>query len=173
MKKQKEIKPNYPKARTLFLIIRGEKSEHHNAPYSPIILCTRTHTAKWESRGTENGATVFENFYPHEGVGNWILCRYKGYDVSSNSNFTLFDGKTSHEVSNKEELEKLFPQAVWWSYDEMPKWVADLGCKYPEDDWTRKMISEDMGGCLLPHSKEMKLRDTLEKYDEPHWLKTE
>lgn len=156
-----------PIARALFLIVRGPKSEHHNAPYHPVIVCTRTHTAKWESRDTSKGHTVYECMA--EG-GNWLLVRYKGYDIQAPGHFNLFDGKSTKEVSDIEEIKRLLNGATWWSYDRMPAWLSDYGIKYPQDNFTKEVISEDSGACLLPFAKEQKLRDKIDEYDEPEWL---
>jgi hypothetical protein len=156
-----------PIARSLYLIVRGPRSEHHKAPFHPIVVCTRLHTAKWESRDTSKGDTVFECMADG---GNWLLVRYKGYDLSSSGHFILFDGKRTDEVSNHEEIKRLLSGATWWSYDRIPNWLSDYGIKYPQDNFTKNVISEDSGMCLMPFSKEQKLRDKLDSYDEPEWL---
>jgi hypothetical protein len=160
-----------PKAKSLYIIIRGEKSEFHNAPYHPIIVCSRKHVAKWESKDAHNGATVLYNAAGISESGNWFLGQYKGYGCESNRYLTLFDGVDSRDFTNKERVEReLLNGAVWWSYDECPRWMLDLGVKYPEDDFSKKVIMSDYGDCLLPYSQADKLRRTLENYDTPEWL---
>jgi len=156
-----------PIARSLYLIVRGPKSVHHNAPYHPVILCTRKHVAKWESRNTSKADTVFECMADG---GNWLLVRYKGYDIDDSGFITLFDGKNTRDVSSNEEIKKLLDGATWWSYDRMPAWLTSYGIKYPEDNFSKKCILEDSGQCLLSHSESEKLADRLDNYDEPDWL---
>lgn len=162
-----------PVARNLYLIVRGPKPEYHNAPYHQVILCSRKHTAKWESQLTSEGHTLFVNMDP-DSSGNWLLVKYKGYDIDYGTvthYFKLFDGKESREVSDKQTLDSLLKEAVWWSYDQMPVWVKELGIKYPEDDFTKKRIVDDFGMCLLPYMQQQKLKDKLDEYDEPEWLR--
>lgn len=158
-----------PIAKSLFLIVRGPKSKHHNAPYHPVIVCTRLHTARWESRDTNKGDTVFECM---SNGGTWRLVRYKGYNIESNSFLDLFDGKNSRNVSSDEQIKKLLNQAIWWSYDRIPNWLSNYGIKYAEDNFTKIRISEDSGTCLLPFSKAEKLRSRIEDFEEPEWLIT-
>lgn len=164
-----------PKPKNLFLIVRGEKPDIHNAPYSPIILCTRKHTAKFESGSTSDGATVFQAL-SRDFTGNWLLVKYKGYDIDYGNvchYFKLFDGNDSENVSDRSEIHKLIGGAIWWSYDEMPDFIKDLGAKYPNDRWTKEMICHDFGTCLLTNSQEKKLKSNLEKYEMPFWLLNE
>ncbi len=161
-----------PFAKSLFLIVRGPKSEFHKAPYHPVIVCSRTHTAKWEAQKTDNGHTVFECMADN---GNWLLVKYQGYNIDHGnvcSHFTLFDGKESKEVSSSENIEAYLKNAVWWSYDHMPKWIEEKGVSYATDAFTKKRIYDDAGTCLLPYSKEKMLKDKLEGYDQPFWLLT-
>jgi hypothetical protein len=163
------------KARNFFLVIRGPKSEHHNAPFHPVILCTRRHTAQWESRPSSDGDTVLENMAPDASCwGNWLLVKYKGYDIDYGAvahYFTLFDGANSRDVSDSGRIESLLNGATWWSYDEMPVFVRALGVKYPEDNFTKQVIWEDLGDCLLGQRKEYELRTKLDKMGRPEWLK--
>ena len=80
--KQNKIMTNKKKlssANNVFLIIRGERSEFHKAPFCPIVLCSRRHTSEWEAGNTEDGCTVLYNYSPAD-EGNWILTKYKGYN---------------------------------------------------------------------------------------------
>lgn len=156
-----------PIARSLYLIVRGPKSEHHNAPYHPVIVCTRLHTAQWESRDTSKGDTVFECMADG---GNWLLVRYNGYNIDGSGYFDLFDGKNSRDVSSLEQIKSLLNGAIWWSYDRIPAWLSDYGIKFAEDNFTKSRIVEDSGDCLLPYAKAEKLRDKIDEYDEPEWL---
>lgn len=156
-----------PIARSLYLVVRGPKSEHHNAPYHPVIVCTRKHTVHWEARSTEKGDTVFECLADG---GNWMLCRYKGYDIQSSGYFELFDGKSSRDVASMEEIKKYLNGATWWSYDRIPAWLEGYGIKFPEDNFTKIRIVEDSGDCLLPHAQAEKLRDRIAECEEPTWL---
>ena len=154
-------KKKLSRANNVFLIIRGEKSEFHKAPFCPIILCSRRHTAEWESGNTEDGSTVLYN-YSLTDEGNWILTKYKGYGIKSNGFIKLFDGNDSYGVSDRNHINELLKDAVWWSYDEIPTWLLQKGVKYPSDDFTKRLIVEDYGTCLMPHSKEMKYLESLE-----------
>jgi hypothetical protein len=162
------------KAKNFYLILRGPKGEHHNAPFHPIILCTRKHTAEWESKCSKDGATVWVNMAPSTAYwGNWLLVKYKGYDIDYGNiahYFTLFDGKDSREVSDRDYIETLLRNAIWWSYDEMPEFVKELGVKLPEDNFTKQCIWEDLGDGLLGHRKESELKQKLQQMGCPEWL---
>jgi hypothetical protein len=162
------------KAKNFYLILRGPKGEHHNAPFHPVILCTRKHTAEWESKRTKEGATVWVNMAPNTAYwGNWLLVKYKGYDIDYGHlahYFTLFDGKDSREVSDREYIEPLLRNAIWWSYDEMPEFVRELGVRYAEDQFTKDWIWEDLGDSSLGHTKEMALKKKLREMGRPIWL---
>lgn len=159
-------------ARNLIVIVRGPQSVHHNAPFHPIIVCSRKHTAKWESMRTENGATVFMNMAP-DMQGNWLLVKYKGYDIdygTMSHYFTLFDGEDSRIVSDKDRVEGMLKHAIWWSYDDMPQWIKDLGVHYAQDDFTKRAILMDSGTCLLTNNQSRKIKDRLYESEEPEWL---
>jgi hypothetical protein len=158
-----------PIARNLFLIIRGERSEHHKADFHPIIICSRKHTAKWEAGATVDGATVFENMAPESAAGNWLLCRYKGYDiVGTPQYFTLFDGKESRDISTISD--ETFNNAIWWSYDRMPEYLKDKGVHYATDEFTKNRIMQDAGTCELSYAKQEKLKHYLGTLENPEWL---
>lgn len=159
-----------PIARNLYLVVRGPKSEHHKAPYHSIIVCTRRHTAEWESEHTKDGHTVFVNLAPDSPAGNWLLVKYKGYSIDGNSYFTLFDGQCTRELASHKNIDGLLNQAVWWSYDQMPKWFIDKGVRFAEDDFTKRQIAQDFGLCLLPESVSRKHKQRMDKYDQPYWL---
>ena len=157
-----------PIARNLFLIIRGPQGEFHKAPFHPIIICSRKHTAKWEAGDTEDGATVFVNMDPP--YGNWLLSRYKGYDIVGNPKFfTLFDGKESRDISQISD--NTFRDAIWWSYDGMPDCLKEKGVSYATDNFTKERIADDAGACRLLQREQEKLDATRDKYEEPEWLK--
>lgn len=159
-----------PIARYLYLIIRGEKPSYQRAPYHPVIVCTRKHTAKWEAGETGDGSTVFQEMAPN---GEWLLVKYKGFNMDYSKSCTfidLFDGKNSREIGRREEIMRLIKEAVWWSYDRVPDYAKDWGIRFPEDTFTKKIIIEDAGMCLLPESKAIKLEDKLDEYDLPAWL---
>lgn len=162
----------YPKARNLFLIIRGKQSEFHKAPFHQIILCTRKHVAKWEAGDVVKGATVIYNAMGNHEGANWFLAQYKGYGCDCNQYFTLFDGVDSRELTSTENIHKLLKNATWWSYDEMPSWIERLGVKPPTDDFSKKQILDDLGDCLLPISKQGIVQKLEDKYNFPHWLTT-
>lgn len=165
-------KQKLPKARNLYLIVRGEKSEHHNAPFHPVIVCSRKHTAQWEVKEPQDGATLFYNLMGNDAGANWGLGKYKGYDCDANHYFELFDGVNSKDITSRDNIFSLLKGAIWWSYDECPQWLLDAGVKYPEDKFTKQVILEDSGTCIWSHSKETKYWDNLEeKYDQPDWLK--
>lgn len=147
------------RARNLFLIIRGDKPIYHNAPYHPIIICTRKHTAQWESKGVENGATLLYNAEGNCESCNWFLGKYKGYTCENGCHFTLFDGVETKSFTREKVINEYVKKSVWWSNDKMPKWIEDLGVKIPSDDFSQKRIKEDVGICLLPFSKQIQKFD--------------
>lgn len=163
-------KKRTPLARSIYLIERGPKESQNNVQIHPVIVCSRLYTAKWEARNTETGATVWEQFSPFDGIGNWFCCKYKGYEFDNilNVNFVLFDGIPMKEVN--ERAKKLLQGAVWWSYDRMPKWVAEAGVVYPPDDWSKDVIWRDYG---IPDSYQgRKIEDKKYEYIRPEWLHT-
>lgn len=165
------MKKKYSKPSGLWLIIRGKQPDYHNAPYHPIILCSRKHTAEWESRDVTKGATVLYNAGGTDRSGNWFLGRYKGYDCDTNQYFTLFDGVDTGDFTDKTRIEtEVISKAVWWSYDLMPDWIRKLGCKFPNDEFTKRMILDDSGTCIMSESKSLKYEKRREKYDIPEWL---
>lgn len=159
-----------PIAKNVYVIIRGNRSEHHNAPFEPFIVCSRKHTAMWEARHTGDklgcGSTVFVNLCPSEG-GSWRMVRYRGYEIETCSHLdTLFDGKDQrieNHIIN-------FSSCVWWSYDKMPEWVKVLGVRFPDDDFTKQRILDDSGLCLLPYAKSEKIRRSIYDRPIPDWL---
>jgi len=160
-------------ARSLYLIVRGPKSKHHNAPYHPIIVCTRKHTAKWESLRTEDGHTMFVNMAPDSPSGNWLLVKYKGYDIDYGNvaaNFTLYDGVKTSDATNRKLINEYLNGATWWSYDLIPEWLSEYGIKLPEDDFTKQRIWDDAGSCLLKESEYKKLREKRQTLSRPEWL---
>lgn len=157
------------KAKNFYLIVRGQQPESHAAPYSEVILCTRKHTADWESLGTKNGCTVFVNLAPP--YGTWMCVKYKGYDLDTRPvahYLDLFDGKNTRDL--EKDIENYLKQALWWSYDEMPEWIKESGVSLPSDNWTKKQILQDSGTCYLSYSKQQALERQLEKYETPTWL---
>jgi len=145
------------KAKNFYLVIRGKKSAHHKAPYHPIILCTRRHTADWESHRTSEGHTVIVCMAPDSlSCSNWLVVKYKGYDIdyrTVTANFKLFDGKRTNEVSARSEIDKYLKKAVWFSYDDMPDDLKNKGVKYAKDDFTKARIWEDTGTLINSSSQ--------------------
>ena len=169
-------KKQQPLAKGLYLVVRGPMPGHRVVPYPPIIVCSRQHTAKWEGRGTQNGATIYWNHYPHEGHGNWFLGMYKGYEFDTfgtGTDFTFFDGKTWKELCDRDTVDNMLNGAVWWSYDTMPEFVNNMGVVYAEDDFSKHQIWLDSGTVNLPHSRHVKLQDKKHEYKKPEWLLTE
>ncbi len=168
----KEKKKQHPLAKGLYLVIRGPKSEFHKAPYHPIIVCSRQHTARWESKNTTDGHTVYWNAYPHKGHGNWFLGRYKGYEMSGNlgPSFVFFDGCVNSDLCNHQKVNELLNGAVWWSYDRMPDFVKEMGVVHVEDDFTKEWIWRDYND--LPHSRREALEGKKLSYGKPEWLLT-
>lgn len=157
------------KAKRLCMIIRGERSVHHKAPFHPVILVTRKHTYEWEVGDCTDGVTAVElninSSYEHP---TFHLLRYKGYINDSNKHFKLFDGTDTKEFLKSEYLKECLKKAIWWSDQEPPEWLKP---NFAEDDFTKESIEADMGTCLLPNSQEEKLLERKEKYQLPKWLK--
>lgn len=164
------------KARGIYLIKRGPKSEHHNAPFHPVIICTRYHTAKWEVGDTGDGATLWTNSAMGD-HGGFLMMRYKGYEIDYGTvvkEIKLFDSEEKAGFYHHgTEPWTLLNGAVWWSDQELPKWLEEAGVIYPPDNFTKQSIIRDSGLCLLPQSKAEKfesLRDELFHENEPSWL---
>ena len=168
-----ENKKPQPFASGLYLVVRGPRSEFHKAPYHPIIVCSRQHTARWEGKNTVDGHTIYWNAYPHEGHGNWFLGRYRGYDINGNlgPNFVFFDGKTNAELCDYATVNAMLNGAVWWSYDRMPEFVKKMGVVYAEDDHSKEAIWRDYND--LPDHRRRLLEGKKLDREKPEWLLTE
>lgn len=164
---ENKINIKLSKPRSLYLIKRGPKWEFHNAPFHPIIICTRKHTAKWEVGDSNKKSTLWcKDVDPHSG---WTLSRYKGFDIDYGGlvkRVELFDGTYTEGYHDKDkEPWTLLKDAVWWSDQEIPKWLREIGVDYPEDDFSRRVIYDDLGDCLLSESEADKLQKSRDKYD--------
>lgn len=145
------------KAKRFFIVVRGRKSVHHKAPFHKVIVCTRKHTADWESHRTSEGHTVFVCLAPDSlSCANWLCIKYNGYDIDYRhvtANFKLYDGKETNEITSHLEIAKMLNKAIWWSYDPMPDWFNGKGVKYAKDNFTKQRIWEDSGTVLMTESK--------------------
>lgn len=157
------------KATKMCMIIRGERSVFHKAPFHPIILVTHKHTYEWEVGNCKDGATAVSlNVDSSYEYPTFQLERYKGYINDSNSHFTLFDGTETLEFLKSDYLKDCLKKAVWWSDQEPPEWLKP---NFAEDDFTKEDIAQDRGTCLLTNKAEEKFLERREKFAIPEWLK--
>lgn len=151
------------KAKRFYIIVRGRRSLHHKAPFHKIIVCTRKHTADWESHRTSEGHTLFVCLAPESiTCANWLCVKYNGYDIDYRhvtANFKLYDGKNTQDITSHAEIERMLKKAIWWSYDDMPEWFKDKGVKYAKDTFTKQVIWNDAGTVLMPESKSEKYKN--------------
>lgn len=157
------------RARKIAMIIKGDKPEHHKAPFHPIVLVTRKHTYDWESGTCKDGYTTVNVWGNENGV--WFhLEKYKGYVVDEmKSHFTLFDGTYTKDFLQGDYLKDCFKKAIWWSDQHPPTWLKGK-LNFAKDSFTINMIKEDNGLCLLSESVQDRIINIKEKYDLPYWL---
>lgn len=158
------------KARKVTMIIKGEKPEHYNAPFHPIILVTEKHTYDWESGTCKDGYTCV-NVCGNDNNQFWFhLEKYKGYKIDeSRSHFNLFDGTYTKDFLESSYLQECLSKAVWFSQQHPPSWLEGK-VNFAEDSFSVNVILEDSGLCLLPESKSRDIENRREKYELPYWL---
>lgn len=159
----------------IYLIKRGPKSKSHKAPFHPVILCTRKHTAKWEAGATSDKCWVWTHDYGFEHSG-WLLERWNGLDVDYGpvvNPIELPDGTKAaffHDKGKSPWI--LIKGAVWWSNHKIPTWIQDRGCLFVKDSFSIECIERDDGTCGLPMYKQEKLEEQRDKkvisYKEVH-----
>jgi hypothetical protein len=151
----------YSCPRAVYLVKRGPKPAFHKAPYHPVIIASRLHTAKWEAGWTGDGATLWEH-NKREGGSGWLLARWRGLDIDYGHvvrGCVLPDGaRAGIEHDRTLEPWTLLAKSVWWSDEPMPEWLQQAGCELSSDDFTRAAIAEDYGDCVLPAKKQDRLR---------------
>lgn len=153
------------KAKGMVMIIRGERSKFHKAPFHPIIIVTRKHTYQYEVGHSNEGATAVEISIdgPH-----FNLLRYKGYIVDAIGHYNLFDGVYTKDFLESIYLKECLAKAVWWSDQKPPHWLEP---NFAEDSFTKDKIETDSGMYLLTESEQERLLRVKEKYDLAPWLK--
>jgi hypothetical protein len=167
--------------RTVALIKRGPRPEHHRAPFHPVILCTRNHTTNWEAGWTGNRAWVWEHA-GSDGHSGWLLRRWEGLHVDYGHvvrGHRLPDGTPTgfahkhrdlgydrpgetgaKHLGYSEDVQEpwsLLPGAVWWSDDPMPLWLQEAGVVLACDAFSLHVIQEDSGDFLMPEKQRDKL----------------
>lgn len=129
--------------RYVYLIKRGERPEHHRAPYHPVILCSRKPVAEWEAGWTGDEATVWTHTWGSPASG-WLLTRWRGLDVDYGHvvrGHELPDGTRSGFFHDRdEEPWTLLDGCVWWSSERIPEWLDDHGVIYPPDPHSQQRI---------------------------------
>lgn len=147
--------------KSLFLIKRGPKPEHHNAPFHPVIICTRKHTATWEVGDTGDGGWLWSRSAQDGGEG-WLLERWNGFDIDYGHivhQITMPDGTRAAFCHVDSEPWQILSQAVWWSDHEIPEWLARFGVTLPEDTFSLADIERDVGMDKLPRKQREKLAE--------------
>ena len=131
----------------LFLIKRGPRPDYHNAPFHPVIICTLKGVADWEVGGSDARAWLWSrSISPGPGEG-WLLERWNGFNVDYGGvvrAIEMPDGTKAafvHHHTGREPW-SLLSKAVWWSEHEIPDWLAELGVKPPDDDFSRGWIQD-------------------------------
>jgi hypothetical protein len=146
--------------RYIYLVKRGLQPAIHKAPYHPVIICTRRHTAQWEANDSNHHAWVWEHPRFMEAPG-WLLVRWNGFDVDYGHvvhTITMPDGTQGAFVHERDRAPwTLLPEAVWWSDEPIPEWLIRYGVRQPDDEFSQELIRMDAGMCLLPMSQQTKL----------------
>lgn len=128
----------------LYLVKRGPRPSYHNAPYHPVIICTRRPIAEWEAGWTGDKSWVW--LKEADTSSGWLLVKWNGLNIDYGHivrGCSLPDGtETGVFHDRKKEPWNLMAEATWWSDHNMPQWVADKGTKYPTDNFTIYRISE-------------------------------
>jgi len=146
--------------RAIWLIKRGPREEYHKAPFHPVIICSRQHTAKWEAGWTGNRAWVWEHV-KREGHSGWLLARWNGFDVDYGHvvrGCVLPDGtEAGIEHDRTKEPWTLLAGAVWWSDERVPEWLRKAGVVEARDEFTVNRILDDAGTCMLPLAQQRRI----------------
>jgi hypothetical protein len=126
----------------IWLIKRGPRPEHHNAPFHPVIVCGKKRIAKWEAGATDSKAWVWQ--WDCDGSG-FLLCRWNGFDVDYGHIVRevgpLPDGThTGFFHDRDKEPWTLLSGAVWWDDKKLPPCLEKVGLIYPTDDFTQQRI---------------------------------
>lgn len=127
----------------IYLIKRGPRTEHHNAPYHPVIICNKKRIALWEAGSTKEKANVWGWFSPP--YGGLLLVRWNGLDIDYGGLVKevgpLPDGThTAFFHDRDKEPFTLVKGAIWWDDKKMPKELENLGVIYPPDQFTQQSI---------------------------------
>lgn len=138
---------------TLFLIKRGPRPDHHNAPYHPVVIASLKRVAKWEAGWTGDAAWVWTHD-ASSSAGGWLLERWAGLDIDYGHVVRagrLPDGTEMafvHESTGREPW-SLFAGAIWWGTKRMPTWLESRGCLYAPDAFSQQSILDTLAndGC--------------------------
>lgn len=138
----------------LYLIKRGPRPAHHNAPYHEVIICDDRRTAEEEQGWTGSGATVWVKEGRKDNRHGWLLKRWLGLDIDYGHVVRgcelPADGSAGfwrdYEVDDGRSVKDLLPGATWWSVQRMPEWLKDRGVVYPADYFTQQHILDQAAG---------------------------
>jgi hypothetical protein len=130
----------------LYLIKRGPRPAYHNAPFHPVIICTRLDIARNEAGNSAAGAWIWERGSALDNGHGWLLTRWNGLDINYGvvHNFTLPDGAHAAFWRDYEAwpegVQDLLPGAVWWSRKKMPAWLEQRGVIHVPDTFSRTTV---------------------------------
>lgn len=131
-----------------YLIKRGPRPENHRAPFHPVIICGLKRVALWQVGATNDKSWLWSS--GHFGLpAGWLLLRWNGLDIDYGHVVRevgpLPDGThTGFFHDRDKEPWTLIDGAVWWHTRKMPTCLADLGVKYPEDEFTQQRITDNV-----------------------------
>lgn len=134
----------------LYLIKRGPRPEHHNAPYHAVIICDRKRMAEGEAGDTGDGATVWKKEGWKDNRQGWLLVRWRGFVIDFGHvvhSIPLPDGTRAgfwRDYEDELSVKDLLPGAIWWSDKPMPQWLEERGVIYPPDQFTQQSILDDL-----------------------------
>lgn len=133
----------------LYLLKRGPRPAHHNAPFHQVIICSQKWIARWEAHDSNEPAWIWENEDVKEPRGGWLLVRWMGFDIDYGGlvkGITLPDGTQAafwrdYEHPTTPNVINILSGAVWWTAKKpIPAYLVQKGVVYPSDEFTRQRI---------------------------------
>ncbi len=128
----------------IYLIKRGPKPPCHNAPFHPVIACSKKRIAKWECGWSGDAAWVWSYSCDDSGM---LLDRWNGFDIDYGHivrALTLPDGSQGAIFHDRDkEPWTLLKGCIWWDDKPLPPHLVKLGLVYPPDNFTQQ--------CILDH----------------------
>lgn len=140
---------------SLYLIKRGPRPPHHNAPFHPVIICDRKRLADEGVSFTGDRDWVWRKDTTGKDGKGWLLIRWEGLIIDYGylvRGSILPDGSHTafwrdYETREGEgSVKDVLAVATWWSDTTIPGWLKDRGVDYAKDAFSQKRILELCAG---------------------------